>query len=277
MRQRVKLLTIDLDDTLIGQDLVVSPRNRAAIRRAVRSGIIVTLATGRTFTTTQPFAQRLGLHHTLACFQGALLRGKHKILTSRTMPPQYYLDIIKFGLRHKVQQCVYALDHDTVYFQRPLNKYGKEYLDRIEQVRQISLVNLATFPFPHPPIKVMFITSPEKVVKLEAMAKRKWGDALYITQTRANLLEFLHPQVNKGFALRYLASHYHLPLSQTAAIGDGHNDIPMLETAGVSFAVRNAPRVVEAAADHVVSAWDQDGVAEAIDWILAHQPKRPKK
>lgn len=272
-RSRIKLLAIDLDDTLIGQDLRVSGRNRAAIKRAIRAGIIVTLATGRTFTTTLPIAERLGLHHTLACFQGALLRGRRKILTSRILPPQHYLDIIKFGLRHRIQQCVYVLDHDTVFFQRPLNRFGKEYLDRIEQVRQISLVNLRTYPFPHPPIKVMFISSPDKVIRLEKLAKRKWGSNLYITQTRSNLLEFLHPQVNKGFALRRLAEHYHLPISQTAAIGDGHNDIPMFQTAGVSFAVKNAPRIVEEVADHVVSSWDQDGVAEAIDIILANQPK----
>ncbi len=267
----VKLLAIDLDDTLIGQDLRVSVRNQRAIRRAVRAGIKVTLATGRTFTTTLPFAEKLGLTHTLACFQGALLRGKSKVLTSRTMPPQHYLDIVDFGLRHKVQVCVYALDHDTVYFQRPLDRYGKEYLDRIEQVRQISLVNLRTFPFPHPPIKIMFVTSPDKVIALEKKALAKWDHKLYITRTRANLLEFLHPHVNKGFALRQLAEHYHLDLQETAAIGDGYNDVPMLKAAGVSFAVKNAPAVVERAADHVVSSYDQDGVAEAIDWILKNR------
>jgi hypothetical protein len=272
-RPRIKLLAIDLDDTLIGQDMRVSTRNRAAIKRAIRAGIIVTIATGRTFTTALPIAERLGLHHTLACFQGALIRGRRKILTSRILPPQHYLDIIKFGLRHRVQQCVYVLDHDIVFFQRPLNKFGKEYLDRIEQVRQISLVNLITYPFPHPPIKIMFIASPEKVARLEKLAKHKWGSDLYITQTRSNLLEFLHPQVNKGFALRRLAEHYRIPISQTAAIGDGHNDIPMLQIAGVSFAVRNAPRVVEEVSDHVVSSWDQDGVAEAIDFILANRSK----
>lgn len=267
----IKLLAIDLDDTLIGEDLKVSARNRQAIRRAVRAGIKVTLLTGRTFTTTYPFAQKLGLTHTLGLFQGALLRGKAKVLSSRTMPPQHYLDIVDFGLRHKVQICVYVLDHDTVFFQRPLDRFGKDYLDRIEQVRQISLVNLRTFPFPHPPIKIMFVASPEKIIKLEAAAQKKWDHKLYITRTRSTLLEFLHPHVNKGFALRQLAEHYHLDMAQTAAIGDGYNDIPMLKAAGVSFAVKNAPQVVERAADHVVSAWDQDGVADAIDWILKNR------
>lgn len=270
-RAKVKLLAIDLDDTLIGQDLRISDKNRRAIRRAIRSGIIVTLLTGRTFTTTLPFAEKLGLTHTLGLFQGALLRGKSKILTSRTLPPQYYLDVIRFGLKHKVQLCVYALDHDTVFFQRPLNRFGKEYLDRIEQVRQISLVNLLTYPFPHPPIKVQFVAGPERIIHLEKLAKREWGKDLYITRSRSNLLEFLHPHVSKGFALRYLAEHYHLDMNQTAAIGDGYNDMPMLKAAGVSFAVRNAPKEVERVADQVVASWDQDGVAEAIDWILKNR------
>ncbi|MEK7632079.1 MAG: Cof-type HAD-IIB family hydrolase [Patescibacteria group bacterium] len=270
-RPKVKLLAIDLDDTLIGQDLRVSDRNRRAIRRAVRSGLLVTLLTGRTFTTTLPFAQRLGLTHTLGCFQGALLRGKTKMLTSRTLPPQNYLEVIRFGLKHKVQLCVYALDHDTVYFQRPLNHFGKEYLDHIEQVRQISLVDLLTYPFSHPPIKIQFVAGPEKIIHLEKLAKREWGKKLYITRSRVNLLEFLHPHVSKGFALRYLADHYNLTMQQTAAIGDGYNDIPMLKAAGVSFAVKNAPADVERAADHVVASCDQDGVAEAIDWILKNR------
>lgn len=268
---KIKLLAIDLDDTLIGQDLLISDRNRRVIRRAVRSGIIVTLLTGRTFTTTLPFAKQLGLTHTLGLFQGALLRSKTKVLTSRTLPPQNFLDVIRFGLKHKVQLCVYALDHDTVFFQRPLNHFGKEYLDHIEQVRQISLVDLPTYPFTHPPIKIQFVAGPEKIIHLEKLAKREWGKSLYITRSRANLLEFLHPHVSKGFALRYLAEHYHLDMQQTAAIGDGYNDIPMLKAAGVSFAVKNAPREVESTADFVVASWDQDGVAEAIEWILKNR------
>jgi len=270
-RAKIKLLLIDLDDTLIGPDLKVSQKNQLAIRQAIRAGIKVTLATGRTFTTTLPFALKLGLKHTLACFQGALLRGKSKRLAAQTMPPQYYLDIIKFGLKHKIQICVYVLDHDTVFFQRPLDKYGKEYLDKIEQVRQISLVNLLTFPFSHPPIKIMFVAHPEKIVSLAKIARKKFGRRLYITRTRNNLLEFLHPHVNKGLALKKLAEHYGLDMGQTAAIGDGYNDIPMLKAAGGSFAVKNAPAEVERAADYVVSAWDQDGVAEAIARIIRNK------
>ncbi|MGZ8527936.1 MAG: HAD family hydrolase, partial [Candidatus Limnocylindrales bacterium] len=58
----IRLLALDLDGTLIGPDLALWPRTREAILRAVRSGVHVSLATGRMPTSAQPFAAELGLH-----------------------------------------------------------------------------------------------------------------------------------------------------------------------------------------------------------------------
>ena len=55
----IKFIVVDLDDTLIGMDLRVSSRNKKAIRRALKKGIQVTIATGRTFQTAEPFVQKL--------------------------------------------------------------------------------------------------------------------------------------------------------------------------------------------------------------------------
>ena len=45
---------------------------------------------------------------------------------------------------------------------------------------------------------------------------------------------------SKGTALKLLAEHYGVPLEKTIAIGDQRNDIPMIEAAGLGFAVKNA-------------------------------------
>ena len=52
----IRLLALDLDGTLVGPDLVLRPKIRAAIRDAVRRGVHVVLATGRMPTSAQPFA-----------------------------------------------------------------------------------------------------------------------------------------------------------------------------------------------------------------------------
>src|SRR3954470_1292866 len=70
----IRLLAIDLDGTLIGEDLVISPANRAAIAAAQAQGVRVTLATGRMFRSTVPFARELDITTPLICYQGALIR-----------------------------------------------------------------------------------------------------------------------------------------------------------------------------------------------------------
>jgi hydroxymethylpyrimidine pyrophosphatase-like HAD family hydrolase len=48
------------------------------------------------------------------------------------------------------------------------------------------------------------------------------------------------------------------------AMGDGENDIEMLQLAAVSAAMGNAGAKVKAAADYVMVSNDEDGVAQAI-------------
>ncbi len=42
-----RLAAFDLDNTLIGPDLTLSPRVREAVARAMAQGVVVTIATGR--------------------------------------------------------------------------------------------------------------------------------------------------------------------------------------------------------------------------------------
>ena len=60
-----------------------------------------------------------------------------------------------------------------------------------------------------------------------------------------------------------------MPLAQVAAIGDQANDLPMLAKAGFSVAMGNGPEAVRRAAQHVTLGNDQDGVAHAIDTLIA--------
>lgn len=273
----ITFAVIDLDDTLIGRNLKVSRKNKKTIRRAQRSGIQVTLATGRTFQTAEPFGKQLRISLPLICYNGALVRTRHKVFIEKMLPEQYYKELVHFAKHNHVQIAFYMSHHTVIYFNRPLDKFAKEYLDKIEQVSEITLVNFKTFNLPRTPIKCMMISSEKRIRTLEKKAKKKWQDKMYITRTNPTLLEFLHPDVNKGNAVAFLAKENRFPLSQTMAIGDSYNDIPMLEKVRYSTAVRNAPAEVEKAARYVVSSWEKDGVAEALEWAMKHNKENKKK
>ncbi len=77
------------------------------------------------------------------------------------------------------------------------------------------------------------------------------------------------PNVNKGNALRKVASFLRVPLTEVAAIGNDSNDVEMLKFAGLSFAVANADEAVKRVSTYVTVEPHGKGVAEAIEKILS--------
>ena len=67
-----------------------------------------------------------------------------------------------------------------------------------------------------------------------------------------------------GMAMRRLAEHLGIDISQTMAFGDGLNDMTMIRTAGVGVCMENGVDALKAAADHVTVSCDESGVAKAI-------------
>jgi hydroxymethylpyrimidine pyrophosphatase-like HAD family hydrolase len=57
---RIRLVALDLDGTLVGKDLTISPRVRASIAAARERGAEITIVTGRMFAAARPFAQTPG-------------------------------------------------------------------------------------------------------------------------------------------------------------------------------------------------------------------------
>ena len=82
--------------------------------------------------------------------------------------------------------------------------------------------------------------------------------------SQAYYLDITHAEANKGSALRAIAEHAGLALEEVAAIGDMTNDLAMLEIAGFSIAMGNAPDSVKAAVDAVTASNREDGFAKAV-------------
>jgi HAD superfamily hydrolase (TIGR01484 family) len=82
--------------------------------------------------------------------------------------------------------------------------------------------------------------------------------------------------VDKASGLRVALEELQIALDELVAVGDGENDIPMLEMAGCGAAVAGALDSVKQAADIVLSADAGDGVIELIDRMTETQPAAPE-
>lgn len=70
----VKLIAIDLDDTLLDSGLRISDECAKAITAAREKGVMVTIATGRMYSSALPYARQLNIDVPLITYQGAWVK-----------------------------------------------------------------------------------------------------------------------------------------------------------------------------------------------------------
>jgi hydroxymethylpyrimidine pyrophosphatase-like HAD family hydrolase len=81
-------------------------------------------------------------------------------------------------------------------------------------------------------------------------------------------INILPQKVSKGAALRQLAAYLGIPLKEVFAIGDGTNDITLIEEAGLGVAMGNARPELKKKADYVTRSVGDNGVALAVERFL---------
>lgn len=81
-------------------------------------------------------------------------------------------------------------------------------------------------------------------------------------------IDLIIPGINKAHGIQYLLDTWNSPTGETMAFGDSGNDYEMLEHATYSFAMDNAKDSIKEVSDYTIASNDQDGVLDAIDWML---------
>lgn len=81
-------------------------------------------------------------------------------------------------------------------------------------------------------------------------------------------LHISHALATKRHGLESLLAHYGLYPDQTLAVGDGGNDLPMFEVAGLAIAMGNATNPLKAAADWIAPSVEEDGLVAAVEYAL---------
>jgi hydroxymethylpyrimidine pyrophosphatase-like HAD family hydrolase len=110
----------------------------------------------------------------------------------------------------------------------------------------------------------------ETVERLLPEVRAQWARRLYAATSLPSYLEVTNPDADKRQALEFLCERLGIGREETVAIGDGRNDQPMIEWAGLGYAVEGAPpEVVAAAAGRILGQPGSGGVAELVDRLLA--------
>ncbi|MGA3058521.1 MAG: Cof-type HAD-IIB family hydrolase [Candidatus Limnocylindrales bacterium] len=266
----IRLIALDIDGTLVGDDLVIGERTLAAVGEASRRGIAISLVTGRMATSAMPFAEALGLTGPLVAQQGALIRAMSKpgskrpgrLLYHRPLTPAVTVEIVRWCQERDLIPHFNYLEWMIVASDESrLEEYRLFVGDRLRTVPHIAARALG------PVTKVVAIGEGEHSLEVLDEGRAHFAGRAEVTLSHPRFLEFLAPDVSKGMAIRWLARRLRVPLEQCLAIGDQYNDLEMIAEVGHGVAMPSAPAAVQAAARFVAPPVGQEGAAQMIERI----------
>lgn len=259
-----KLIAIDLDDTLLNSQVILSAKNKEAILKAQAIGVEVTLATGRMYRSALPVARELQIDIPLITYQGALIKDpiSGRIFRHRPVPIKYAREILDRGYQLGYHINIY-LD-DQLYVDRETaeaveySQNSKVPLNVVGDLRKYMSAE---------PTKILFSADPALLDSLGQELSVKYPQ-LHITKSKNYYLEIMDRLASKGQALNDLAISMGIAREQVIAIGDSYNDIDMIRFAGLGVAMGNAWAEVKKIADYVTDNHDNDGVAKVINRFI---------
>ena len=282
MKKDIKIISLDLDGTLLDSQKRLSEGNRAALEEAAAKGVHIVPTTGRFFGMMPQAIRDLPFVRYAITINGAQVydRETDTAIVREEIPLDMALDIIRLldgydviydcyrsnwgwmtgSLQAKAED--YATDAHYLKmvreFRNPVPEL-KEYLKSTAAEGDVQKVMLFARNTP----------GSESVTRAITEAVTARFPSIKVTSSTWNNLELNIATAHKGNSLKRFAEYLGYTLDNCMALGDGTNDLSMIEAAGLGVAMSNAHPLVLAAADHVTVSNDEDGVAKAIrDFVL---------
>jgi Cof subfamily protein (haloacid dehalogenase superfamily) len=258
----IKLIVLDLDGTILQEDMTISPRVRQTLSAAMAQGIRVTLASGRGYPSMRRWAHTLGIATPIICYQGAVITDvtTQQAIYERTFPVSLVPELRDFARQRDLSLTLY--EDGCIYVEN--KRESDAFYDKWFGLPFRIVPDLATAVV-RAPAKFLIIGQGPDLDALRPEVEHCFGTRMQIMRSYTYFLEGLPLGADKGTALAWLAERLGIRREETLALGDSGNDTAMVAWAGVGVAMGNATDEVKQVAQYVAPTIFEDGAAEAIE------------
>lgn len=272
---KTRLIALDLDGTLLNSAKALTARTVDALTAASRAGIEIVPATGRFYRGMPEAVRALPFLRYAITINGAEVYdiAAQRSLYAAEIPADDALAVLRYLDTMPVMYDCYI--GGWGYITAWMQEHAEDYISydfSLQMVRELRApvpelkAYIAENGFSLQKISVFTRDIPFRDRLIPTLAERY--PHLVISSSLPNNIEINSAAANKGSALRALAAHLRIEDSETAAFGDGLNDLSMITQAGTGVAMANAHPAILAAADAVTASCDEDGVAVYIEKLL---------
>ncbi len=266
---KCKLLVLDLDGTLTNSQKEITPRTLESLLRLQESGVQLVLASGRPTYGIVPLCRSLQMER----FGGYILAfNGGKIIQVQGMET-IYEQVLPHSLvapLHRAATAAGAViltyEDDYILTEQPCDKYVEYemFLTKMRPKRVDNFTEAVTFD----PDKCLIVGEPETLASLGEALNLEFGELLSAYRSEPFFLEVVPKGIDKALSLNRLFAHVGCSAEDIVAVGDGFNDLTMIQLAGFGVAMANAQDVVKEAADYITLSNDEDGVAAMVEKYL---------
>ena len=269
---KIKLIALDLDGTALTPQNKVAETTTDAVRRAREAGVYVAVSTGRICGEARDFAVDLDADDLMVTSGGATLSSiSGEGCTMRMSMPweaavRAAAAVERIGMIAMIYvgETLLITPYDDLGFGS--YKTNEGYLTSKKVVPSVA----EYIADHHLSVDKIFVRSQDPVTLLRTRAILEQIPGIRVMSSAADNLEVITPAADKGTALGMLCRDIGTDLDHAAAIGDSENDFEMLRAVALPIAMGNASSEVKALCRWETDTNAEDGVAHAIDRILAH-------
>lgn len=259
------LIALDIDGTILGHDGIIPRSVYAEVDRLRDAGHEVMIATGRSFFDAKPVHDKLGLTSDyIVCANGACTMKRDPSAPEGYSPDRLETfdatDVLK-RLHVELGEAHYAVETPTFEFLYAGGLFPEATFEAVG--REVPFEELLDLEV----MRVVVVAPNREVGEFMDIVERSGLHQVSYSVGWTSWLDIAPDGVNKATALEYVRENLGIPRTDVFAIGDGRNDIEMLEWAGAegwSVAMGQAPQEVFDAADSITSYQEDDGLAEAL-------------
>lgn len=262
------LIALDLDGTLLKDDKTISPFTKKMIEKAIVSGHVVVIATGRPYRSSRLYYDELNLDTPIVNFNGAFIHHPmddswgvyHSPLEIDTVR-----EIIEVSEKYQVKNIL-AEVIDDVYF----HYHDEQLLDIFGFGNPIMQTGDLRTILRDNPTSILIHSSEENVPKICSYLSNVHADLIEHRSWAVpwNVIEIVRKGINKSVGLKKISEYYQIPNSNIIAFGDEDNDLEMIKYAGYGIAMGNAIDELKEVAYDVTKSNEEDGVGHYLQKLL---------
>lgn len=262
---KYKLVAVDMDGTLLNSRGEITPATVEEIRKLAEKNVVFTVSTGRPMQGVEKYKELLDLTGPVITYNGAMIVNAedNRVLFEQGLLREDARKIWELGLKYNTTMCIWAgnqlygnrLD-DKIHDYKKLSGVEPVLAEDIETLLDIGIT------------KILWYDEVERIESfLAQLSPDLFCEVSYCT-SKPTFLEFFSKKVSKAVAMEKIGELLRVSREETVAIGDGLNDLCMIQYAGLGVAMGNAAKEVKENAQFITDTNDEEGVKKVLEKFL---------